>query len=86
MYHVYNHNTLDIFLSMFTRNTEIYSHETRQSDHFHIPLIQKEIGKANIGYKGAIIWSDIMKSSIRVNESEYVFIKDLRYMILNGML
>ena len=49
-------------------------------------MIRKEIGKANIRYKGAIIWNDIMKSSIRVNESEYVFIKDLRYMILNGML
>ena len=27
-----------------------------------------------------------MKSGIRVNESEYAFIKDLRYMILNGLL
>ena len=86
MYHIYNHNALDIFISMFTRNKEIHTHETRQSDHFHIPLTRKEIGKANIRYKGAIIWNDIMKSSIRVNESEYVFIKDLRYMILNGML
>ena len=86
MYHIYNHNALDIFISMFTRNKEIHTHETRQSDHFHIPLVRKEIGKANIRYKGAIIRNDIMKSSIRVNESEYVFIKDFRYMILNGML
>ena len=85
MYHVYNHNTLDIFSSMLTRNTEINSHETRQSDHTHIPLTRKENGKANIRYNGAIIWTHIMKSSIRVDESEYVFIKDLIYMILNGM-
>ena len=71
---------------MFTRSTEIHTHETRQSNHFHIPLTRKAIGKANIRYKGAIIWNDIMKNSIRVNESEYVFIKGLRYMILNGML
>ena len=30
MYHIYNHNALDIFISMFTRNTEIHTHETRQ--------------------------------------------------------
>ena len=71
---------------MFTRNTEIHSHETRQSDQFHLPLIRKEIGKTNIRYKGAIIWNDIMKSGISVNDSEYVFIKDLKQIILDGWL
>ena len=85
MYHVY-HNTLDVFISMFTRNTEIHSHETRQSDQFHLPLIRKEIGKTNIRYKGAIIWNGIMTSGIRVNDSEYLFIDDFKHIILDGLL
>ena len=86
MYHVYNYNILEVFISMFTRNAEIYSHETRQSDQFHLPLIRKEIGKTNIRYKGAKIWNDIMKNGVRVNDSEYVLIKDLKHIILDGLL
>ena len=71
---------------MFTRNTEIHSHETRQSDQFHLSLIRMKIGKTNIRYKGAIIWNDILKRGITVNVSEYVFMKDLKHIILDGLL
>ena len=86
MLNVYNSSTLEVFLCMFAYNSSIHSHETRQSAHFHIPLIKKELSKSSINYRGAVIWNDILKCNVNTNCSEYVFCKDFKYKILRGVL
>ena len=41
MFSVYKLNTLDIFTSVFAYNSPIHDHDTRQADHFHVPIIKK---------------------------------------------
>ena len=43
MFNVYKSTSLDIFMSMFVYNSSIDAHDTRQSSHFHAPLIKKEL-------------------------------------------
>ena len=76
MFNVYKSTSLDIFMSMFVYNSSIHDHDTRQSSHFHAPLIKKELSKSNLRYRGAVIWNDIMKCKVNTNESDYVFRKD----------
>ena len=86
MYHVHNTNTLHVFASMFSLNKDIHTHNTRQCEHFHIPLVRKELSKSSLPYRGAVIWTNVMSYGININESEYTFLKDLKYKILCGML
>ena len=78
MFNVYKSTSLDIFMSMFVYNSSIHDHDTRQSSHFHAPLIKKELSKSNVCYRGAVIWNDIMKCKVKTNESDYVFCNDLK--------
>ena len=48
MYHVYTSEVITVFQRLFSTNRNIYTHETRQSDHFNIPLYHKNIGKSSI--------------------------------------
>ena len=41
VFYVYKSTSLDIFMSMFVYNSSIHAHDTRQSFHFHAPLIKK---------------------------------------------
>ena len=86
MYTVYNSNTLDIFKSMFLCNSSIHSHNTRQSDHYHIPLVKRDFSKACLRYRGVVMWNDILKCDTKVKESEYVFCRDFKCKILKGVL
>ena len=71
MCNVYNSNTLDIFKSMFISNPSIQSHDTRQSAHYHIPLIKRDVSKTCLSYIGAVMWYDILNCDIKIKESEY---------------
>ena len=86
MYSVYSFHVLEVFISVFTRNTEILSLETRQSGPFNILLIRKDISKTGIRYKDVIIWTDITNNGVRADKSDYVVIKELEYIILDGLL
>ena len=39
MFIVYKSHKLNIFTSKFACNSSIHAHDTRQSDHFHVPMI-----------------------------------------------
>ena len=85
MFKVYKSTSLDIFMSMFVYNSSIHAYDTRQSSHFHAPLIKKELSKSNVRYKGAAVWNDIMKCKVKTHESDHVFCKDLKK-LLAGLL
>ena len=86
MCNVLNLNTLDIFTSMFAYNSSIHAHDTRQSDHFHVPMIKKELRKSNIYYRGTVIWYDVMKCNVKTTESDYVFCRDFKKKLSAGVL
>ena len=86
MFSVYKLNTLDIFTSMFAYNSSIHDHDTRQADHFHVPIIKKEFSKSNICYRGTVIWNYVMKCNVKTTESDYVFCRDFKKKLLSGVL
>ena len=86
MYNVYNSNTLDIYKSMFLCNSSIYSNNTRQSDHYHMPLVKRDFSKTCLRFRGAVMWNDILKCDTKFKESEYVFCRDFKCKILKGVL
>ena len=86
MFNVYKLNILDTFTSMFAYNPSIHDHNTRQTDHFQIPMIKKELSKSNICYRGTVIWNDVMKCNVKTTESDYVFCRDFKKKLLAGVL
>ena len=87
MFHVYNGNALEAFKIMFTQNKSIHNHDTRQSAHYHLPLVHKDVTKrSSIRYRGVVIWNEIMKCSIKTHESENIFLNDLKNMLLCNIL
>ena len=86
MYNVYNSNTLNIFKSMLICNSSIHSHDARQSVHYHIPLVKRDVSKTCLSYRGAVMWNDILKCDIKIKESEYVFCGDFKCKILKDVL
>ena len=65
MYQVYISEVIDVFQCLFTKNKNIHSRETRQSDHFNIPVYHKNVGKTSIRYRGAVIWNNVLKSEMQ---------------------
>ena len=61
---MYKSHTLDIFTSKFAYNSSIHAHDTRQSDHFHVHMIKRELSKSNKW--GAVIMNDVMKYTTKV--------------------
>ena len=45
MFNVHDSNTLDIFTSLFAYDSLIHQHNTRQSVHFHVSLVKRDLSK-----------------------------------------
>ena len=87
MFHVYNENALEAFKMMFTQNKSIHIHDTRQSAHYNLPLVHKDVtNRFSIHYWGVVIWNEIMKCGIKTHESENTFLCDLKTMLLCNVL
>ena len=87
MFHVYHGNALEAYKKMFTKNNDIHNHDTRQSAHYHLPLAHKDVTKrSSIHYRGVVIWNEIMKCGIKIYESENIFLRDLKSMLLCNVL
>ena len=86
MHQVYTADVLTVFQRMLITNRNILTHETRQSDHFNIPLYHKNIGKTSIRYRGAVILNNILKSEITLNCSKIKFKKHLKTNISTGAI
>ena len=85
MYRMHTNSILQIFNGFFECNRDVHHHNTRQTNHFHLPRIRTDLGKFSFRYQGASIWNEISKSNISM-ESEYTFSKNLRTAILNGKM
>ena len=86
MYHVYTSEVVTVFQRLFSTNRNIHTHETRQSDHFNIPLYHKNIGKSSIRYRGAVIWNNVLKIGIELNCSKMIFKQHLKSHISAGSI
>jgi len=81
-----HHGIITMFGDMFIKNKDIHNYETRQSDHYHIPSSDKEIGKANFRYNGAITWNSILILNLDLNVSDYLFAKNLKSALFQNRL
>ena len=86
MYKVHTADIIDVIKNMFVVNQTIKTKVTRQSKHYHIPLFHKNIGKTSIRYRGAVIWNNVLKSKMRLNESEISFVKQFKTQIMAGSI
>ena len=53
----YELSLLPNIFDMFTHNNEIHSHNTRQSEHIHLPLCRSNLTKKSMKYLGPKIWN-----------------------------
>ena len=86
MYQVHISEVIDVFQCLFTTNKNIHSHETRQADHFNIPMYHKNIGKTSIRYRGAVIWNNVLKSGMQLSCSKMMFKQRLKFHISAGSI
>ena len=86
MYKVYFGDMIHVFRNMFVVNQSIWSQITRQSSHYHIPYYCKNIGQTSIRYRGTIIWNNVLKSSVSLNQSEMYFVKEVKTHIIAGSI
>ena len=50
MVNVHDSNSLNIFTSLFTYNSSIHEHNARQSTHFHVPLVKRDLSKTCLSF------------------------------------
>ena len=86
MVHVHNKSTLGVFITMFHLNKDAHGDNTRQCNHYHIPLVYEELSKSSLPYRGAFLWTNILSCGLKTNEMEHTFLKDLKSQILCDML
>ena len=48
-----------VFDHLLITNTQIHSHNTRQSDHFHVPFNNSMSGQNAISYKRKKLWNSL---------------------------
>ena len=61
MQQLHHHQLRDIYFDQFTKIEKIHSHDTRQCKKalYFLPRVAKSIGKFQIAFRGAKLWSDI---------------------------
>ena len=72
--------------SFFATNHDIHFHNTRQSNHLHIPCVKSDLGKFSMRYRGAVIWNTTLQLKISPDTSDAVFSKTIKTCIRNGLL
>ena len=85
IYNVYIY-MIHVFRNMFVINQSTRPQVTRQSSHYHIPYCCKNIGKTSIRYRGTIIWNNVLKSSVSLNQYEMYFVKKVKTHIIAGSI
>ena len=84
MHKVYTADVKPIFQNMFITNSDIHSHETRQSNQYSI--VSQNTEKISIRYRGAIILNNVLKSGIPLYQSNMLFKQQLRKQIVSGSI
>ena len=85
MYRIH-HGDITMLDGYFIKNSNIHNHNTRQSDHYHVPSFKTNLGKACFKYQGALIWNNILKHEIDINASDHLFAKNIKGLILQKVL
>ena len=82
MFKVYRRDVPFYFQDMFTLNSSVHDHFTRQSSHLHIPIPLINLTKMSIKYVGVIIWNEVSRS-MYLDCSIFTFRKNLKRMIID---
>ena len=61
MYQVKLHHAPLAIVELSQENEQVRPHNTRQSDHFHVPAVNTDYIKRCIRYKGIMIWNYVSK-------------------------
>ena len=85
MYRIY-HGELSVLHCLFTKNSDIHVHNTRQKCHYHMPLCRTNLGKCGLRYVGASVWNSILSVNINPNVSEFIFSRSLKGAICDSLL
>ena len=85
MYRIY-HGELSVLHCLFTKNSDIHVHNTRQTCHYHMPLCRTNLGKCGLRYVGASVWNSILSVNINPNVSEFIFSRSLKAAICDSLL
>ena len=85
MYGIY-HGELRVLHCLFTKNSDIHVHNTRQKCHYHMLLCRTNPGKCSLRYVGASVWNNILSININPNVNEFIFSRSLKAAICNNLL
>ena len=86
IYKIYNQDVPRVFDGFFTYNYEVHGHNTRISDHFHVPLIKSNMSAFGIKYHGVIVWNKILNAKLNPDSSELSFKVMLKKCILQKLV
>ena len=70
MYKIHNQDVPHVFDGFFTYNYEVHDHDTRISNHYHVPHVKSNLSAFSIKYHGVIIWNKILKAKLNPDSSE----------------
>ena len=59
MFRIY-HGEFSVFHCLFTKNSDLHVHNTRQKCHYQMPLCRTNLGKCGLRYVGASVWNSIL--------------------------
>ena len=87
MYRIH-HGDITMLGGYFIKNSIVivHTHNTRQSDHYHVTSVRTNLGKASFKYQGAPIWNNILKHEIDISASDHLFAKNIKGLILQKLL
>ena len=83
MFGFYKSEFPQLFISFFTRTSEVHNHFTRQHNYLHVPITKSNLGIFAICYRGIVTWNAILKLGIDPDISEAVFSKIIKRCIMN---
>ena len=71
------------FNDMFIYNSSIHTHDTRQNDEIHVPIIRSNLLKMSVRYQGVTSWNTLSKSLV-INCTLFTFKKRLKGLIIES--
>ena len=86
MYKIYNQDVPCVFDGFFTYNYEVHDHDTRISNHLHVPHIKSNLSAFGIKYYGVIVWNKIIYAKLNPDSSKLSFKMMLKKCILQKLV
>ena len=83
---IHNQDAPHVFDGFFTYNYEVHDHDTRISNHHHVPHVKSNLSAFSIKYHGVIIWDKLLKAKHNPDSSELSFKVMLKKYILQKLV